>query len=539
MNTSSKRTRTAVGVLVLASWLVAPGEQLRAQAKRSDKRVEAKSSKQSARDAATERALLQQTEKVEMAHLKELEKLATWAASNGLKAEGEKVLETIRGIDPKYPRLTRLKSTVEKTRDPKDETQSPDLRAMFARKLETVGDQNAKRLFDLATACMKLGLFTRAFDLVNKVIEADPDHKRARDILGYVLDPASKKWIRKWEALTARKNFLTEEGWIKKEDKQKWDQGLREYQGKWVSREEEERIRKRNTYNMFSVESEHFRVETNLGRKQGWEYAELLEDFYAEFFRFYLGFFDQAAGANLLFVSARNKKKHLVKVFPTREDYLTFVKAEKNNLKLAVESAGFYASPERCSYFYYADRAETLFTLYHEVTHQLFAETKPGQQGSKGNNWVVEGIASYMETWEKVDGKWKPGHKIASERLQNARQFLAANPNWSLSSFLAVDNEEFHKDGRGLNYALSAALCHFLMHAQGELYREPFIQFISAYYEGKVVEDSLGRFIPVEGGGSASGVISTLETQFKQYMAQLGDSAPGEPSNLKAEESEQ
>lgn len=493
-------------------------------------------SKKSARDVAAERALLRQTEKVEAAHLKALEGIVTWASSNGLKEEAEKVLGIMKSIDAEAPSLAKLGPQVDKAPPPRDPAKVPDLKTTFAKKLEEANDKNASRLFDLATACMKLGLFTRAFDLVSTVVEADPDHKRARDILGFAWDTTAKKWVRKYDAEMAKKYFLTDEGWVKKENKKNWDAGKREYQGKWVTKEEEERIRKRNDYNPFFVESEHFRIETNLGRKQAWEFANLLEDFYAQFFRFYLGFYDQTTGQKLLFATARNKKRHRVKVFPSQVEYLTFVKAEKGNQKLLVESAGFWEEGDQCSYFYYADRENTLRTLYHEVTHQLFGETKTSRGSSKGNNWVIEGLASYMETWEKVDGKWLPGHRTGIDRLVGARQFLAANPGFNLASFLAIDNEQFHKENRGLNYAMSAAFCHFLMHGEGEIYREPFIQFVSAFYDGKVVEDSLGRYIQVEKAETPAGVIQVLEGQFKSYMANLGEKGPTAAPTEKTQE---
>ena len=54
------------------------------------------------------------------------------------------------------------------------------------------------------------------------------------------------------------------------------------------------------------------------------------------------------------------------------------IKAEHGNESLLRESAGFYTGAgDRCSHFYWtADQEDVLATLYHEVTHQLFAETK-------------------------------------------------------------------------------------------------------------------------------------------------------------------
>jgi hypothetical protein len=484
--------------LALATPTGAVAQSKKPAAKSAAKSASSATQKQQ-RDAAAEKALLRETAKVEESYLKELERVASWAASSGLKAEAEQTIASMKAISPAYAPSQKLKASVEGAKPPEDEAKRKDLTTSYAKKLEAAKEQNAKKLFSLATACMKLGLFTRAYDLIKDVIAADPDHKRARDILGYTWDSTDKKWITKWEADMRKKSFVTEEGWVKKEDKKKWDQGLREYSGKWVPKEEEERIRKRNEYNPFFVETEHYRVETNLGRKQAFEFALLLEDYYDEFFRFFLGFYDQEAGTKLLFRQANLKKKHRVKMFPSQTEYLTFVKAEKGNQQLERESGGFYAEADRCSYFFWSENREgTLSTLYHEVAHQLFAETKDGSGNSTGNNWVVEGIATYLESWEKVKDEWRPGSKFIRE-FQEAKSYLAADTGFKLAPFLAIDNDQFHKENRHRNYALSGALCHFLLHYDGGIYKEAFVSFLSAYYSGKVVDDSLGRAIPVEG----------------------------------------
>lgn len=492
-----------------------------------------------ARDVAVERALLKATAKVETSHAKELEKVALWAISIGLKEEAADCLGRIAALDPDHAGLPKLRERSGKVVPPPDAAKLAEAKKAYAAKIEDTNEKNAKRLFDLAASCMKLGLFTRAYDLVTAVLAADPDHKRARDILGWAWDAGSKTWISKWEASMRKTHFLTEEGWVKKADKKKWDGGLREYLGKWVSKEEEARIRTRNEFNPFKVETEHFDVGTNLGRKQALEFALLLEDFYREFFRFYVGFYDQEAGAKLLFNQARLKSKHRVKVFPSRAEYETFVKLKYASDKLLMESAGFWSGGDRMSYFYGTeDREDTLSTLYHEVTHQLFGETKVESGSSKGNNWVVEGIASYMETWEKVDGKWIPGRKLTG-RLMSARSFLAANPDWKLAPFLALDNKDFHEANRGLNYELGAALSHFLMHADDGVYRERYVKFISAYYGGKVVESSLGAMISVEGVSGIQATIEAIEKRLKEYMSRLGEKDGETPAVTKEEDEAQ
>ena len=72
--------------------------------------------------------------------------------------------------------------------------------------------------------------------------------------------------------------------------------------------------------------------------------------------------------------------------------------------------------------------SENYEIFYHEVTHQLFAESKENNRGgSSGNSWIVEGIASYIETWVKKNGQWIPGGDTKIGMLDYAKKFLKKN----------------------------------------------------------------------------------------------------------------
>ena len=60
------------------------------------------------------------------------------------------------------------------------------------------------------------------------------------------------------------------------------------------------------------------------------------------------------------------------------------------------------------------------------------------------------------------------------------------------------------------------------MHYNDEVYKEDFVRFLSAYYMGKISNDSLAEYIKIEGGGG----FNALEKQFKEYMATLGEKKP-------------
>jgi len=482
--------------------------------------------KKSDKDAAIEKALLRATQKVQTAHLKQLKKIAAWASKTGLEDEAKGLLQTMRRLDRQYRGRKKLEKRVEKNLAESEASSDPDeARATLEKKIQAANEKNAKRLFGLASKCMKAGLFTRAYDLVNAVIEADPDHKRARSILSYAFDRKEKEWITKWEAKMRKKYFLTDEGWVKKADKKKWNKSLRPYLGKWLTVQEEARLRRRNEYNPFRVETEHFEVLTNLGRKQAFEFALLLEDFYREFFRFFIGYYDQTKATKLLFKQADLKKKHRVMVFPSRAKYLTFLKSEKGNDELLVRSAGFYTSGDAQSYFYWSDNLSgVLDTLYHEVTHQLLAETKDGGSTS-GKVWLVEGIATYMESWQKIKGKWRPGSRIDSPGMLGIQRLMAESSDFNLRAYIGLDHKQFHEpSSRSYNYEMGGALCHFFLHYGDEVYREDFIEFLKDYYSGKASGDSLLDYLHVEGEAET---FATLEKQFKKYMTGLGKAKAG------------
>tara|TARA_B100001105_G_scaffold120996_1_gene97049 strand:- start:2463 stop:4058 length:1596 start_codon:yes stop_codon:yes gene_type:complete len=476
------------------------------------------------RDEQIEAALRKRTRKIQDQYCRDLVRVANWAALQGLKKDAGAVVDKIKGINPDYPKLQDIREKVEKAEEESDSGKNEKNGKSLLTRLKSADKKQGVELVKLATGCMKVGLFTRSFDMISHVLEISPDDSKARKILGYKKDTKTKEWISTWEYAKRKKYFLSKEGWFEKKKKKDFDSGLRPYKGKWIPAEREKSIRTRNEYAPYSVQSEHFEVLTNMGRARAWEFALKLEDFYTQFFRTFIGYYDQIAGARLLFNRPEVKKMHQVILFPSRNGYLLHVKQEKGNDKLLRESAGFYSGSDRKSRFYWSDNEEETYrTFYHEVAHQLFAETKATRSsGSRGNNWVVEGIAVYIETWKKIEGRWVPGFETGGNRMNIAKRFLGGSKDWSLQAFAHIDNDQFHKVNRGLNYCLAGALCHFFMHYNDEIYKEDFVRFLSAYYMGKIGNDSLAEYIKVEGGGG----FNALEKQFKEYMSTLGEKKP-------------
>ena len=512
--------------------LVLVSSPVLAQGKKSGKKPSAE---------ALDKAALRGMQKVQRKYCIDLSKLAATMARKGLIVEARAVEQKIRQIDPENPNLRKLAKRILDAEEETDPTALEKARKYATKRREQIDQDQGKRLYKLASACMRFGLFTKTHDMLSSILEISPDDKKARTALGWRRDKKSKEWVSKWEYDMRKKSFLTPEGWFPKKKKRDFDKGLRPYQGKWIPKEREKEVRMRSSLGAYSVDSEHFRIKTNMGREKAWEIAQLLEDFYGEFFRTFIGYYDQVAGAKLLFNTPDAKLKHTVILYPDRKKYLIDVKRSKGNDELLVHSAGFYSSGDRVSRFYWSGNEEnTLSTLYHEVGHQLFAETKDtARGGSEGNNWVVEGIATYIESWIKKDGRWIPGGNLDESSLVQAEAVLGAQEDWDLAGFAAIGHKEFHGEAgtdsahRGQNYAMAGALCHFFMHYDDEIYKEDFVRFLSDYYGGKVRKNSLGASIRDESGRTIP--FSELQEQFRHYILNRKAIWAGESSATVAE----
>ena len=97
-------------------------------------------------------------------------------------------------------------------------------------------------------------------------------------------------------------------------------------------------------------------------------------------------------------------KSHLFQVvyFRDRDDYNRSLRGAMPKLGM---SLGVYVPKKRTAYFFAGKESDDR-TLYHEATHQLFYQSRrvSPELGSKGNFWIVEGMALYMESLREEDG---------------------------------------------------------------------------------------------------------------------------------------
>jgi hypothetical protein len=384
--------------------------------------------------------------------------------------------------------------------------------------------QHARELFELATAAFRAGDVSLCYDLVREVIENDPDHGPARNLMGFT--KYRNDWVTQFAAGKLRAGFVWDDqhGWIPKVHRSHYENGEQLWKGQWLPSQEVAKYREQ-WVNAWEVETDHYVVRTNVSLERGAELAGRLEKLYAIFFRLFAGFFsprDQMAV--LLDPSNRRNatnrapdnehraaKKFRVNYYRSRDEYL---EALRPLVKSGLDaSTGMYLIAPRTAYFYQSGNVDDS-TVVHEATHQLFSETREHRngEGSRGNYWVMEGIACYMESFREVDDRVELG-SWETPRLKRGRQRLATFI--PIKDLIELDRKEFDGPNIVVLYAESACLTHFLMHYDGGRYRDALVNYLETVYLGQADRETLSSLVHVD--------LETLEQQFREHVTRASE----------------
>jgi len=380
-------------------------------------------------------------------------------------------------------------------------------------------EERAKELYTLARSTLRAGFPSLAFGMIGDVIRIDPDHKYARSVLGSQLfaDPASKdeldyagEWVSQFEKEKRSKGnvYHPSYGWILAADVDRYDEGMRPWKGNWISIEKDAELR-RNFANGWVIESENFKVKTNVSLEVGVQMSQRLEIFNAWLQQNFAAFFDtpqtlqDRIEAASLRSSKRKKKPLEVYYYATREEYQ---KQVEDKVPPNLETNGLYWEDDQRSYFFDNPDKIGFSILYHEATHQILdMATRDAQNiaararglklkqrppykwklGENSNFWVLEGIACYFESFEIENGHVSVGDP-AYVRFDTACQRIV-NPGDAFfmpsQTFMRLGKQDFQYHPQlGPLYTQGAGFAHFLMHFEDGLYRDDLITLLSEIY---------------------------------------------------------
>lgn len=357
-------------------------------------------------------------------------------------------------------------------------------------KLKNLQEEQANDLFIFSRKVLHAGFPSFAYELILETAFHNPDHRSVRQILGFVRNDA--EWMTPFEKemQNRKQKWHPQFGWLPAAHIARYERGERYYNGRWMSAAQEAEIR-RDFRNAWEIKTEHFLIKTNHSLEMGVKLATEMEDFYRYFHQTFAGFFNTPEQLQKLFEGARNpfrrrqQQQHVMHYYSTREEYLQRLQKEVPQIAI---THGIYLFGDRISHFYHRpDAAGDLGTLYHEATHQLFYETgfRRGnrQVGEKNHFWLIEGIACYMESFEKQGKKFRAGNPNYI-RFNAARYRLLEDQYYvPLEKFAAMGRDAFQTSPRiAPNYSQASGLSHFFMHAHRGEYRDALIKQMSQLY---------------------------------------------------------
>jgi len=397
-------------------------------------------------------------------------------------------------------------------------------------KLKKLEEEYAAGLWLLSRRAIKLGYPSDAFQLVREVAFHQPDHEHARRMLGFVLHEG--KWKTPFARTMEVKGYIDHEqfGWIQSKHVERYLNGERRLNGKWVSVEKEASLRT-HFRNAWVVETEHFSVRTNHSLEKGVEISRNLELFHRFFVRDFAAFFNTRQQMQSLFNTGdarphSSTKRFDVYYFKNRNEFIAALKQRQRNIEVAI---GIYRPDDRVAYFFHDPEPDTPTneTMFHEVTHQIMSEStsaKIDNLGQYANFWLVEGIACYMES-VRIDKQGKlhvgdPNHI----RVRSAQHYLVQEGFFiPIQQFTSLGINEFQApaDTRTLQryYAQATALTHFFLHADDGKFRDAFISHVANVYSPVARIRNKPPTLEKETETAFAG----LDVQYKNYLSSLSN----------------
>lgn len=448
----------------------------------------------------------------------DLERLAHYCDDNELAEAATKVRQLTKPVSLE---LLRADPLPQKVRADIPADLSPNER-YWRTQLRFAQEKQAKALYLLSRRVLYAGSPSYALDLVREVLHHDPDHKTARRLLGYIR--SGDEWVTPFAAKMRRRNVWHEEfGWLPKTHVDQYERGQRYLNGRWISAAQEAEIRRDFKY-AWEVRTEHYLVKTNHSLQRGVEVAKALEAYYENFFQLFAPFFNTPEQLEKLFSGggsyhASRDDPYEVHYYRSRDEYNR--RLIQKIPQIAITN-GLYYTTDRTAYFFHDPDAASERTLYHEATHQLFYESSPKERpiAVEQNFWIVEGIACYMESFSREQGRLTVGDPRYIRFRAARHRYLVDEYYVPLARFARMGMQEFQSDPNlSKNYSQASGLAHFLMHYDDGRYRDPLIRHLAEIYHPN---PQIARN-PATLAELTSTEFAELDRQYGEYLKHLED----------------
>ncbi len=371
----------------------------------------------------------------------------------------------------------------------------------------------AAALFDLAQQAAAGDQADLALELAAEALREDPDHEGARQALGY--RRYEGQWRTSYEVIMLGRGAVWSDqfGWLPAADVARYEQGLRKVGREWISADQDAALHA-DIARGWQVQTDHYRVVSNDSLPAAARLAVRLEQLREAFGLVFPRY--SAPGAPLRFLRGATAPvggdpTHQVVYFHDKDQYVAALKPRQ---PLIEKTLGIYFDVDRRAYFYAGDDERTSITLQHEATHQLFQETRRTENhvGARGNFWVLEGAAVYMETLTRRGDWWTMGGLDAGRTPAARRHLLGDGFYIPLADLVRMGQADIQqRDDIAAIYSQAAGLVTFLMHYDGGKYRAALSDYLVAIYTGR---DNAGTLALLTGTS-----YEELDQEYRAYMS--------------------
>ena len=424
----------------------------------------------------------------------QIEKLAKECEAQGLPEDAETVRARAFVPDSQALRITSLPSEVQ----PEIPAKIEGFERVWRTRLRSLEVGFGHDLFLQSKRAVNRGCTSYAYNLVREAALHDPDHKQVRRILGF--ERIKDEWVTQFAADQIKKGLVwnDEFGWLPKAHAQKYLDGDRYLNGRWVSAEKEKEQR-RDFSKAWEIRTDHYLVKTNVSLESGVELGRALEDFHRVFKENFAGFFNTPEQLKRLFdgatnASLRDTRPYKVHFYRSREEYVDRLRKFFPSIE---QTNGVYLTNDKVVHFFHDPKQDRDGTLFHEATHQLFFESHREDRKICENHhfWIIEGIACYMESFQRKDGVFSLGDPKyirfvgARDNLINKKYYIP------LREFSGFGMQEFQGSSElAKNYTQASGLARFFMHYEEGRYREALINHLTQLYSNdpRVRENAQG-----------------------------------------------
>ncbi len=449
----------------------------------------------------------------------DLERLALYCEDNNFPEDAAKIRTLAAPVDSLLMQAEPLPKQVQ----PEIPRSLPDEERYWQIQLQDAQTTYAKKLYLLSRRVLHAGSPSYAYHLVRETARHNPDHRSTRRLLGYIRN--GTEWVTPFTAQMRRRRFVWHDqyGWLPKSHVGKYESGRRFFKGRWISAAQEAEFR-RDFKLAWKVRSDHYLIKTNHSLERGVEVAGLLEGFHEHFVQTFAGFFSTPEQMQKLFNgngprSSDLNKPYEVHYYRTRDEYNERLASKIPQIAI---TNGLYYTTDRTAYFYHDPSGANERTLYHEATHQLLYESSPRDRpiAVNENFWIIEGIACYMESFTRQNGRLSLGDPRNDRFVAARNRYLNDEYYVPLGQFTRMGMQQFQSDMNiRKNYSQASGLAHFLMHYENGRYRDALVQHLSEIY----------NVDPRRSGTSssldelASTTFADLDRQYGRYLKHLQD----------------